>query len=164
MQHRITAVLAGLLLVLASHFTATAEPAPTPGDVNRALASGKPVVLIGVPASFLDGDSDDSEVASDWADRLGIWIENTADKKNLKVVIVPDQVLTKVLQKPVIQEDDCVALFVKNKTEGLLAQHSCVMDPEGYDVGAKWLEGTASPDEITEAGYKTTAVVARTRK
>jgi hypothetical protein len=162
MQHRTTAVLAGLLLVLSSSFTSVV--AATLKDVRKSLASVQPVVLIGVPADFLGGNGDsDPDVVSDWEYYLDNWIESSAKEKNLKVIIVSLGVLARALQTPVFKADSCAALFVKDKNKGLLnnREDSCVLMSRQYDVGAKWLDGTASQQELAESGYRTTAVVAR---
>jgi hypothetical protein len=165
MQHRTTAFLAGLLLVLSSHFTFAAGAGLK--DVNRALASPEPVVLIGVPAEFLHPETiegDAAETQGDWAYYLNEWIEASANKKKLEVIVVPLNVLAGALKTPVLRGHDCATLFVKNKIEGLLFDAYCVPQMEEYALGAKWLEGTASPREIAQIGLKTTAVLARTRK
>jgi hypothetical protein len=53
---------------------------------------------------------------------------------------------------------------VKNRTEGLLnnGDDACVLQPDDYNIGTRWLEGTSSPSEIAESGYRITAVTART--
>jgi hypothetical protein len=165
MQHRTTAFLVGLLLVLSLHSIFAAEA--TLKDVNRALASPEPVVLIGVPAEFLHPetiDGDAAETQADWATYLNEWIKESANKKKLKIIVVPLNVLADALQTPILEEDDCATLFVKNKTEGLLFDAYCVPQIEEYDLGAKWLEGLASPREIAQIGFKATAVVARRAK
>jgi hypothetical protein len=164
MRHRTAVVVAGLLLALSSRLTGAA--AATLTEVRRALASAAPVVLIGVPADFLGGAGDsDPCVVSDWEFYLDNWIESSAKQKNLKVVIVSLDVLSRALQRPALKADHCAALFVKNRTEGLLNNRddSCVLMSRQYDVGARWLEGSASSQEIAENGYQTTAVVARVR-
>jgi hypothetical protein len=165
MQRPVAAVLVGLFLVLSSHFAIAAEASLK--DVNRALASPDPAVLIGVPAGFLQpeslADSDEGEVQDDWSHYLNAWTRKTADKRKLKVVIVPMMVLSRALQRPVLK-GDCATLFVKNRTEGLLFDAHCVPQVEDYDEGARWLDGTASGHDIAEHGFKTTPVVARGRR
>jgi hypothetical protein len=164
MQHRTAAVVAALLLALSSR-VANAAPA-TLADVRRALASPAPVVLIGVPADFLGGEGNsDPCVVSDWEFYLDNWIESSAKEKHLNVMIVSLDVLGRALQRPAVKRDRCAALFVKNRTEGLLNNRddSCVLMARQYDVGAGWLEGTASQQEIAANGYQATAVVARMR-
>ena len=165
MQHRVTAFLAGLFLALSSHLTIAAES--TVKDVNRALASSEPVVLIGVPADFLHPETieDDSvEAVSDWAYYLNDWIKNS--EKKLKAVIVQHDILARALQTPVFRKKkSCATLFVKNRTEGLLHyDNNCVLFQETYGVGAKWLEGAASVSELEQHGFKNTAVIARGQK
>lgn len=167
MPRRMTAFLAGLLHLLWSHFAVAAEP--TLEDVDRALASAEPVVLIGVPAEFLHpdaiADDDEIEAQSDWDYYLGEWLKNSAKPKKLKVIIVPLAVLTRALRTPVLKRKGCVTLFVKNRTLGLLydGDDACILRWDEYDVGARWLEGTASASAVAEIGYKLT-VVARARK
>jgi hypothetical protein len=164
MQQPTMAILGGLLLAVSSHFTGAA--AATLTDVRKALGSPAPVVLIGVPADFLGGDGDsDPCVVSDWQYYLDNWIESSAKQKNLKVIIVSLKVLAEALRTPALKAGRCAALFVKNKTEGLLNNRddSCVLMSRQYDVGAKWLKGIVSQQEIAENGYQTTAVVARMR-
>lgn len=164
MQHRTTAVLTGFLLFLSSPVTCVA--AATVKEVRQALASAQPFVLIGVPADFLGGNGySDPCVVSDWEYYLDNWIESSAREKNLKVIIVSLDVLAKAVRSPVFKTDRCAALFVKDRNKGLLnnREDSCVLMSRQYDVGAKWLEGTASSQEIADSGYVTTAVVARMR-
>jgi len=164
MLGRVTTILVPLLLVLSSHSIAAAAASST--DVNRALASSEPVVLVGVPAAFLHPETiegDMTETQGDWAYYLNEWIQSSASKEKLKIIVVPMNVLAKALQHPVLK-GFCATLFVKNKSEGLLFDAHCVPQIEDYDVGAKWLQGTASPHDVEEHGFKTTAVVARGRK
>jgi hypothetical protein len=167
MQCRAAAFLAGSFLVLLSHFAIAAEASL--GDVTRALASPEPVVLIGVPASFLnpeslkDSDDDAAEAQDDWSYYLDEWARTTANKRKLNIVVVPMNILSQALQRPALK-GQCVTLFVKNRTEGLLFDAHCVPHVEDYDLGAKWLDGTASAHDIAEHDFKTTAVVARARK
>ena len=166
MQRPVAAILAALFLVLSSYFAIAAEASLK--DVNRALASPEPVVLIGVPAGFLHPesleDSDDAaEAQDDWSHYLNEWTRKTADKRKLKVIVVSMKVLSRALQRPVLKSD-CATLFVKNRTEGLLFDAYCVPHVEDYDVGAKWLDGTASEHDIAEHGFKTTPVGARSRR
>jgi hypothetical protein len=164
MRHPMPAFLAWLLLALSSHFTVAAEA--TLKDVTSALASSEPVIIIGVPAEFLHPDSiegDAIETQSDWATYLNEWMEKSAKEKKIKVIVVPLAVLTKALQKPVFKGADCVTLYVRNRTEGLLYDSDCVPGVETYDRGAGWLLGAPASDEIKRL-FKTTPVVARTRK
>lgn len=156
-----TTFLVALLLVLSSHFRTAA--AASSKDVNRALASAEPVVLIGVPATFLHPETiedDTAETQSDWAYYLNEWIQTSASRKKFKIIVVPMNILAGTLQRPVLK-GYCATLFVKNKSEGLLFDAYCVPQVADYDVGAKWLAGTASPHDIAEHSFKTTAVVAR---
>jgi hypothetical protein len=165
MQRPVAAALAGLFLVLSSHFAIASEASLK--DVNRALASPQPAVLIGVPAGFLHpedlADSDEGEVLDDWSHYLDQWTRKTADKRRLKVIVVPMMVLSRALQRPVLK-GDCATLFVKNRTEGLLFDAHCVPQVADYDAGAKWLDGTASEHDLAEHGFKTTPVAVRDRK
>lgn len=164
MLRRVTPLLVPLLLVLSSHFTASA--AASSRDVNRALASSEPVVLIGVPAIFLHPETiedDTVETQSDWAFYLNEWIQASASKKKLKIIVVPMNILAGALQRPVLK-GNCATLFVKNKSEGLLFDAYCVPQIEDYDVGAKWLQGTVSPHDIAEHRFKATPVAVRGRK
>jgi hypothetical protein len=161
MLRRVTIFLLALLFLPWSHFPTAA--AASSKNVNRALASAEPVVLIGVPAAFLHPETigdDSAESQSDWAFYLNEWIQTSASKKKLKIVVVPMNILAGALKRPVLK-GYCATLFVKNKTEGLLFDAYCVPQIADYDVGANWLEGTASPHDIAEHGFKTTAVVAR---
>jgi hypothetical protein len=160
-----TITLALLLLILSSLSTIAAEA--TLNDVNRALASTEPVVLIGVPDAFLHPDTiegDAAETQDDWAHYLNQWTEASAKKNKLKVIVVPLGVLAGALQTPALKDKDCATLFVKNKIEGLLFDQYCVPQIEEYELGTKWLQGAATPHEIAKIGFKTTAVVARVRK
>ncbi len=165
MLYRMTAFLAGLILVLSSPFAIAADA--TLEDVNRALASPQSAVLIGVPANFLHPEKieDDGEIETqgDWAAYLNEWMEQ-AKQKNLKVVVVPIEVLAKALRTPVVKAEGCAVLFVKNRNEGLLndGDDACVLQSDDYDIGAKWLEGHVSASEIAESGFKVTAIAART--
>ena len=162
MQYRTTAFLAGLLLVLSSHFTFATEA--TLKDVNRALASPEPVVLIGVPAKFLHPetiDGDAAETQADWVAYLNEWIKKSADKKKLKIIVVRLNILARALQTPVLK-GDCATLFLKNRTEGLLYDEDCVPQFDIYDAGANWLQGTAPSGEAAR-DLKATAIVARVR-
>jgi hypothetical protein len=165
MQRPVAAVLAGFFLVASSHLAIAAEASLK--DVNRALASPDPAVLIGVPAGFLHpeslANSDEGEVLDDWSNYLNEWTRKTADKRKLKVVVVPMKVLSSALQRPVLK-GDCATLFVKNRTEGLLFDAYCVPHVDDYDTGAKWLDGTASAHDIAAHGFKTTPVDAHGRK
>jgi hypothetical protein len=163
MPRRVTTFLVALLLLPWSHFSAAA--AASSKDVNRALASAEPVVLIGVPATFLHPETiedDSAETQSDWAYYLNEWIQTIVSKK-LKIIVVPMNILAGALQRPVLK-GHCATLFLKNKSEGLLFDAYCVPQIADYDVGVKWLEGTASPHDIAEHSFKTTAIVARGRK
>jgi hypothetical protein len=164
MLRRVTTFLLALLLLPWSHFPAAA--AASSKEVNRALASVEPAVLIGVPAAFLHPETiedDSAETQSDWADYLNEWIQASASKKKLKIIVVPMNILAGALQRPVLK-GYCATLFVKNKTEGLLFDAYCVPQIADYDVGARWLEGTASPHDVAEHSFKTTAVAVRGRK
>jgi hypothetical protein len=167
MQCRAAAFLAGSFLVLLSNSTIAAEASLK--DVNHALASPEPVVLIGVPASFLNpeslNDSDDgaAEAQDDWSYYLNEWVQTTANKRKLNIVVVPMNTLSQALQNPALK-GQCATLFVKNRTEGLLFDSYCVPQVEDYELGAKWLDGTASAHDVAEHDFKATAVVARARK
>lgn len=165
MHYRMRAFLTGLLLLFSSPF-AIAEDA-TKADVSRALRSAQPAVLIGVPADFLHPekiqDDGEMETQGDWTTYLNEWMDE-AKQKNLKVIIVPIEVLANALRTPVMKQDGCAVLFVKNKNEGLLndGDDACVLQSNDYDVGAMWLEGHVSASEIAESGFKVTAIAART--
>ncbi len=164
MLGRVTTFVVALLVVLSPHFRIAA--AASSKDVDSALASSEPVVLIGVPATFLHPETIDGDVAetqSDWSYYLNDWIQTSASKQKLKVIVVPMNVLAGALQRPVLK-GSCATLFVKNKSEGLLFDAYCVPQIKDYDVGAKWLQGNASPQDIAEHSFKTTAVAARGRK
>jgi hypothetical protein len=167
MRRPAAAFLAGLFLLILSHLAIAAEASLR--DVNRALASLEPVVLIGVPASFLNPDSaidspdGTAEAQDDWSYYLDEWTRTTADKRKLKVIVVPMNILSHALRRPVLT-GYCATLFVKNRTEGLLFDAYCVPQTDDYDLGAKWLDGTASAHDIAGHGFKMTAVAARTRK
>jgi hypothetical protein len=164
MLRRVTTFLLALLLLSWSHFPASA--AASSKDVTRALTSAEPAVLIGVPAAFLHPETiedDTAETQSDWAYYLNEWIQTSANRKKLKIIVVPMNILAGALQRPVLK-GYCATLFVKNKTEGLLFDAYCVPQIADYDVGARWLEGTTSPHDVAEHGFKTTAVVVRGRR
>jgi len=130
------ACLAMWLLALSSHLTIAAEA--TLHDVNRALASPEPVVLIGVPAEFLHPetiDGDAAETQDDWAHYLNAWMAASAKKNKLKVIVVPLGVLAGALQTPALKGNNCATLFVKNRTEGLLFNEYCVPQIEAYVLG-----------------------------
>jgi hypothetical protein len=171
MQYRAAAFLAGSFLVLASHLAIAAEASSKEAslrDVNRALASPEPAVLIGVPASFLnpgnarDSDDDAAEAQDDWSFYLNEW-RRTASKRKLNIIVVPMNVLSQALQRPALK-GECATLFVKKRTEGLLFDAYCVLQVDDYDLGARWLDGTASAHDIADHDFKTTAVVARARR
>jgi hypothetical protein len=138
-------------------------------ELNDALASPEPVVLIGKPDSFYDPENDASEESarfSLWAKQLDEWIATSANEKKLKVVVVFRYTLAGALQTPAWSEKDtltsrnCVTLFVKNKTDGLLHESDCMADWKAYELGASWLLGAPVSEEI-ERSFKPTPVVAR---
>jgi hypothetical protein len=164
MLGRVTTFVVALLVVLSPYFRAAATASSK--DLDRALASSEPVVLIGVPATFLHPETIDGDIAetqSDWSYYLNDWIQISASKQKLKVIVVPMNVLAGALQRPVLK-GSCATLFVKNKSEGLLFDAYCVPQIEDYDVGAKWLQGTVSPHDIAEHRFKATPVAVRGRK
>lgn len=140
MRYRVFAFLAGFLLVLSSH-SATAASAD---DIRRALASRGPVLLVGVPKEFLNSaditDDGEIETQADWSHYLNSWAKSAS--KKIKIIVVPTDVLTGVLQSPSLS-DSCAALFVRNKTEGLIYTEDCVPQLDTYELGADWLHGAA---------------------
>jgi hypothetical protein len=164
MQRRVAAFLAGLFLLFSFHFAGAA--ADSLKDVQRALASPEAVLLIGVPEIFLHPETIEDEITesqSDWAFYLNEWVEKSVKDRKFKIIVVPMTILAKALQRPALKET-CATLFVKNRTEGLLFDSHCVPQIADYDVGARWLQGTASPRDIEGHGFRTTAVSARTGK
>jgi hypothetical protein len=165
MQRRATASLAGLFLVLASHAT-PATAASFLKDVQRALASPEAVLLIGVPGIFLHPETiegDIVETQSDWAYYLSEWDAKSVEDRKFKIIVVPMTILGKALQRPVLK-GTCATLFVKNRTEGLLFDAHCVPRIDDYQVGARWLQGSASQHDIAGHDFKTTAVIIRIGK
>jgi hypothetical protein len=169
MQCRTAAFLAGSFLVLLSHFATAAGTSPRIAslrDVSRALASAEPAVLIGVPVSFLnpkslgESDGDAAEAQDDWAYYLNEWTRTTASKRKLNIVVVPMNILSQALDSPSLK-GQCATLFVKNRTEGLLFDSYCVLPVAAYDLGASWLDGTASAHDLAEHDFRTTGVTAR---
>jgi hypothetical protein len=111
---------------------------------------------------------DESIRFSHWADELNEWSATSAKEKKLKVVVVWRNVLAEALQTPALKDSlestkDCVTLFVKNKTDGLLRESDCMADGKAYELGASWLLGAPVSEEI-ERSFKPTPVVARPDK
>jgi hypothetical protein len=149
-------------LALLLIFLAAWIPGPTPEEdlqrVNRELASPEPIIFMAVPAELL---SPFEETTGRWMPAMTEF-EKSPRGTNLKVVLVPLEVLAKALQTPTLGNRGCVTLFVKNRTEGLLYYSGyCAVDVETYELGASWLEGAPVPDHIPE-GFKMTPVVVRT--
>jgi hypothetical protein len=157
LRYRVWVFLAGFLLVHWSHSAIAASA----DDVRRALASPGPVLLVGVPEEFLNTaditDDGEIETQSDWSHYLNDWAKSVS--KKIKIIVVPTDVLTGVLQSPSLS-DSCATLFVRNKTEGLLYTEDCVPQLDTYEQGANWLLG-ATRSGVIDRYMKSTAVALR---
>ena len=108
--------------------------------VRAAYASGRPFVLIGVPADFLNGKAqgDDVEAQSDWAHYLNEW--HAGPNARIKLVVVPIGTYRATVAAPTATLD-CITLFVRKDHQALVTSDSCVLLGEEYTDGVDWMGG-----------------------
>jgi hypothetical protein len=118
---------------------------------KAALSGRSQAVIVAVPDRFIHvGDKlqGDAATAGDWQFFFNDWVERRGSRSNV-VVVTPAQ-LKSLVRRP-ISSGECVTLWVRDRSHGLIYDASCAPTVAVYEAGDRWLSSGAAPQGFREA-------------